>query len=222
LSEQALSLTLNQTKPEGNQQPCEVSIATIADELEGKDFQIEDDLIRVRVTTPVGSFELRGLSFHLKVAVVILELQKEGIKPFASQWFWYDTDESDTSPTTRYSFFVIHKDKIVREEISFLDYSGSGFDPAAFDSGDDSDDDSPWQLAQAAYWYRQFYQEMKLGQLMVLRPDTPVLHYYPEGRPWLKLAGEPISSVALLGSIRTLLRLAIVLLALIAFLLIRR
>jgi hypothetical protein len=39
-----------------------------------------------------------------------------------------------------------------------------------------------WQKAKIAYWYRKFYQETRTGQLMVLRPDEPTLHYFPEGR----------------------------------------
>lgn len=221
--EKVLSLPLKRIGPDGEQQPQEdISIGTLLDDLEGRDFQIKDILTIVSVTTDAGSFELRGPLFHLQLVVAILELQKEGIKPFASEWFWFDSRDSDAGPWIGYSFFAVYQDKLVREEISFVDSPGSGFDPAVFDSGDDSDDYSSWQLAKAAYWYRRFYQEAKLGKLMVLRPDVPVLHYYPEGRPWLKLEGESPSSVELLGNIRSLLRVAIVLLALIVFLLIRK
>ncbi len=196
--EKALSLTLKQTKRDGDQQPREISIAALLDEVKGRDFQIEDTLTIVRVVTDESSFELRGSTFHLKAAVTILDLQKEGVKPFASRWFWFDTGESDTTPTKNYAFFVIHEEEIIREEISFLDYPDSGFDPTIFEAGDDArrsswlrhlippSSEASWQLASAAYWYRRFYRETKMGQLMVLRPDWPELHYFPEGRSWHK------------------------------------
>ncbi len=30
-----------------------------------------------------------------------------------------------------------------------------------------------WREANERFWYRKFYQEMRTGQLMVLRPDEP-------------------------------------------------
>jgi hypothetical protein len=229
--ENALSLTLKQTKPDGDQRPRDISIATLLDDLEGNDFQIEDILTVVSVTTDEGSFELRGPLFHLEVALAILEMQKKGIKPFASEWFWFDSSVSDSEPRIRYSFFAVYQDTIVREEISFVDSPGSGFDPTIFDSEDDPSNssglfacvaywfrwflrgarDSSWKSARAAYWYRRFYRETRIGQIMVLSPDSPLLHYYPEGRPW-----------QLLRDVRYLLWAAIALLALIVFLLIRK
>jgi hypothetical protein len=70
----------------------------------------------------------------------ILGLQKDGVKPLASKWFWLETSKSNTDPAVFHSFFVVHEGnegKIVREEIRFMDSSGSGFDPAVFDSGHD-------------------------------------------------------------------------------------
>ena len=162
--EKVFGLPLKQTKRCGDEQLKEdTSIGKLLEELKGKDFQIEDILTVVSVITDGGSFELRGPTFHLKVAVAILELQKEGIKPLASEWFWFDTDASGTNPTISYSFFVVHRDRIVREAISFLDYPESGFDPVVFDAGDDSSgsdwhrwfitpsSNSSWEIARAAY-----------------------------------------------------------------------
>jgi hypothetical protein len=219
--ERALNASLKQSRWHGDEKVEEdTSIERLLQDLEGKRFQVEDNLTAISITTETGSLNLHGPPFNCRLAATILELLKEGIKPLASRWVWYDTDESDTDPTTSYSFFVIHEDRIVRERVSFLDFHNSGFDPAVFDSGDDSDD-SNWDLAWAAYWYRRFYRETRVGQLMVLRPDMPALHYYPEGRPWHKLEGA-VSSVDDLRRVRALLWVAVSLLALIAFLLIRK
>jgi hypothetical protein len=178
LSELALRLPLTQTRRDGDQQlEDDTSIEKLLESLEGRDFQVEDETVAIRITSEMGSLRLKGPTFNCRLASAILELFKNGIKPFASRWFWYDTDESDTDPQTRYKFFVVHEDRIVRESVSFSDYSGSGFDPTVFDSGDGSDD-SNWDLAWAAYWYRRFYRETLIGQLMVLRPrfagDSPL------------------------------------------------
>ncbi len=221
LGERALNLSLKMTKsPAGPHAEEEISITKLLENLKGNSYQVEDNLVAVRVTTAAGSLRLQGPTFNCKLATILLELQREGVKPFASEWFWYDTDESDTDPTVSYSFFVADGDNIVRESVSFLDYLGSGFDPAVFDSGDDSSD-SDWFLARAAYWFRRFYRETRAGQLMVLRPSMPVLHYYPDGRPWYKLAAS-VPSNGLLRHIPFLLWIVIALLAVITFLLIRR
>jgi hypothetical protein len=221
LSELALRLPLTQTRRDGDQQlEDDTSIEKLLESLEGRDFQVEDETVAIRITSEMGSLRLKGPTFNCRLASAILELFKNGIKPFASRWFWYDTDESDTDPQTRYKFFVVHEDRIVRESVSFSDYSGSGFDPTVFDSGDGSDD-SNWDLAWAAYWYRRFYRETLIGQLMVLRPDLPVIHHYPEGRSWHKLTA-PVASIDPLKQIRFLLWVAIALLAFLAFWLIQK
>jgi hypothetical protein len=221
LGERALSLPLKATKSHAGQQTGEeTSIAKLLEALKDNNYQVEDDLVAVNITTEAGSLRLQGPTFNCKLAGIILELRREGIKPFASEWFWYDTDESDTDPTVSYSFFVADGDNIVRESVSFLDYSGSGFDPAVFDSVDDSSD-SDWFLARAAYWYRRFYRETRIGQLMVLRPSMPVLHYFPDGRPWYKLTAS-VASNGLLRHIPFLLWIVVALLAAITFLLIRK
>lgn len=40
-----------------------------------------------------------------------------------------------------------------------------------------------WERADDKYWYRKFYEETRMGQLMLLRPDNPKLFYYRKG--WL-------------------------------------
>lgn len=65
----------------------------------------------------------------------LLALKADGIEPSSSQWFWYDGDD----PHELCNFFVVSGDRIVRENVSFGDYYDSGFDPAIFESFDNSD-----------------------------------------------------------------------------------
>ena len=148
----------------------------------------------------------------------LLALKADGIEPFSSQWFWYDSDSSREDPHERYSFFVVANDKIVREEVSFSDYHDSGFDAAIFESESFSDsiwyNDSDWREARTRFWYRKFYTETRTGQLMVLRPDEPILYDY--ARPQTRNVQQEIQFVTLLKSYR-LLWIALPLLVAIAF-----
>ncbi len=221
LGEKALNLPLTLVRNGGDLgQEENTSMGELLLSLKGKEFQIEDQLTSVCVTTETHSMTLRGPTFNCRLAAVVLQLQKEGVEPFASSWFWYDKDVSDTDPTDSYTFFVVHQDKIVREAISFLDYHASGFDPAVFDSGDDKDT-SPWDVAKAAYWYRWFYRETRTGQLMTLRPDSPVLHHYEEGHAMVQ-DGNSHAIAELLKQIRSLLWVGLVFLGIILFLLVRK
>jgi hypothetical protein len=68
------------------------------------------------------------------------------------------------------------------------------------------------------YWYRRFYTETVTGQLMVLRPDEPILYYYE--RPAVRDLEHELRSVTLLKMYR-LLWISVPLLIAIAFPLIR-
>jgi hypothetical protein len=217
LAIKALDLPLKQVQGDGEQrQEGTITIAKVLQDFGGRDFQVAYDITSITVTSGSDAVNLQGPSFNIKLAFAILGLRKEGIEPYAARWFWYDKAVSN-DPTETYRFFVVHQDKIVRDEISFHDYTGSGFAPSVFEGDDDED----WLVAWAAYWYRRFYRETTVGQLMTLRPDVPRLHYYPEGRP-PALANGSSSVVALLRHIRSLLWAAIAILAFIVFLLVQK
>lgn len=119
--------------------------------------------------------------------MALLELRRDGCgHALYAEWFWYDSDHPTEDLAYSYAFFVVCNDKIVSERVSFVDRRDSGFDPSAFEAADESQpvwrSHPDWQGALTQYWYRKFYRETRTGQLMVLRPDAPTLHYYPEGR----------------------------------------
>jgi hypothetical protein len=138
-----------------------------------------------QIKTDAETLEVRGLPFHEELLAALLDLKQHG-DPFSAEWFWYDSDHPTEDLEYSYTFFVVCKDTIVRESISFFDRTGSGFDPSVFDAADESPplwkSHPSWHKAIVRYWYRKFYQETRTGQLMVLRPDGPELHCYPEGR----------------------------------------
>lgn len=113
-----LNLPLKQTKINGDQQlEQDTSIEKLLQCLEGREFQVEDELVAISISTEASSLRLHGPTFNCKLAGAILELQKEGIKPLASEWFLYDTDESDTDPAVRYSFLWSVKTKLSAKKL---------------------------------------------------------------------------------------------------------
>jgi len=147
-----------------------------------------------------------GPSFNREVLKTVFDLGKERIDPFDTIWFWYES-YSDGDNEDWHSFFVVRDDNIVRERVVFGDdrrsyvHAGqSGFTPSIFIADGDGDDDPEadvswlwrrenWRVAEDRFWYRKFYQETKTGQMMVLRPDRPKLHHFPDSR-WLLAALE--------------------------------
>src|SRR5262249_4607889 len=105
-----------------------------------------------------------------------------------------------------YFFFVVAKNKIVRERIGFSDHHDSGFDPSIFETQDHKNmmwhNAADWHEAETRYWYRKFYTETHTGQLMALQPD-PQLFYYERTAP------EVMGAVAVLQ--QSLLRIRFVL-----------
>ena len=147
-----------------------------------------------------------------------VDLQKDGINYFYTQLFWYDKDHVTDDLVARYVFFVVYGNAIVREAVSFCDYSDSEFDPSVFESGEDSHpiwrNEPEWAAARVRYWFRKFYTETRTGQLMVLRPDEPILYHHE--RPNTRDIVREIQFVTLMKVYR-LIWVALPLLVAIAF-----
>jgi hypothetical protein len=139
-------------------------------------------VLRLTVKTESREVALKGQSFNCAVLRELLALKAEGVEPFSSLWFWYDSDLCRYDPGESYSFFVVSDDRIVRESVSLHGDPNSGFDPTIFKSENDSDsiwaNDSDCREARTRFWYRKFYSETRTGQLMVLRPDEPILYAF--------------------------------------------
>jgi hypothetical protein len=192
LGEEALNLPLKRIV--GNEIESRDEDSTIWDVLKtlgDREFELEANLHSIVLTTESEVLSLKGSMFACGLASVIIGLWKQGTKPGATRWFWLESSISTEDPVASHSFFVVDDkaDRIVRDEVQFLDTIGGEFDPAVLEY----DENPPfWTYkprsgaALAAYWYRRFYRETKLGQLIVLETGAkrPVTYYYPEGRPW--------------------------------------
>jgi hypothetical protein len=176
--------------------------------------------LRLTIKTEYGEVVLKGPSFNCEVLRELLALVAEGVEPFYSEWFWYDRDSCRDDPQEIYSFFVVSRDKIVRESVSFGDHHNSGFDPAIFKSESFSDsvwfNDSDWREARTRFWYRKFYAETRTGQLMVLRPDEPILYSFERPQAAAPDILGQIQSITVLKIYR-LLGVALPLLVAVAF-----
>jgi hypothetical protein len=145
------------------------------------------------------------------------ELEQRGINLDEAEFFYYDFDWSRDADTS-HTFFVLHKGKIVDEVFSF-----NGRCPMVLERYEDKDpiwmSHAHLDKAKERYWYRKFYTETFMGQMMVLRPDEPILYHYT--RPSDVRAGH--DSVLLLAPVEfalvkvDYLALVVVLLAAIAF-----
>ncbi|SRR5712692_1902711 len=166
---------------DGKREEISMTLGDVFKKLADQKFDVESGLgITIKTGTEELTFGQPSFSAHLLAELV--KLRKEGISPSESLWFWYDNDSCRDDPHKRYSFFVVHEDRIVRESVSFSDYHESGFDPDIFTSHDQSDaiwsNEKAWDGANARYWYRKFYTETRIGQLMLLRDDEPKLYDY--------------------------------------------
>ncbi len=113
---------------------------------------------------------------------MLIEFARQGVDPHMVKWFYYDNDWSRDADES-YSFFAVHGGKIVMESCHF-----SSEEPLILKRK--LDDDPVWhshprfEEAWERYWYRRFYSETVTGQLMVLRPDEPILYHHerPQAR----------------------------------------
>lgn len=193
-----LGLTRVTQAPEGKKQAVPTDLGEAFADLSSREIRESDDLhiefvvpgepplYGTKFVTDTGDAVFAGHSFNRDLLQTLLELKKEGVNGFAATWFWYESDSSMDEPMDAHHFFVVHESRIVRERVSFVVGNDSGFDPSVFESEEPTEDrwenETEWWEARLWLWYRKFYQDTRTGQLMVLRPDKPTLHYYSEGR----------------------------------------
>jgi hypothetical protein len=150
-----------------------------------QNLQVEETgLGGVEVTRDGSKTTLTGKSFNCRMLRLMLEFRQEGINPFDTTWFWYGSDSATTYRHEPYLFFIVHKDKIVRDRVVIFDSLDEGFEPSIFD--DNSDMKATWsterarEKASVRLWYRKFYAETREGQLMLLRTDNPRRFYHDD------------------------------------------
>lgn len=170
-------------------------------------------ILRDRYLTEEGEIEL-DCDWTLRATMrTLIQLAQQGVEPYGATWFYYDHDWSRDADET-YAFFVVCGSKIVSESCSF-----SSQEPRVLKKAEE-DPESIWHShpnfdqALEIYWYRKFYMETLTGQLMVLRPDEPILHHYE--RPQARDVMREVQLVTL-AKIYRLLLITVVLVAAIAF-----
>jgi hypothetical protein len=165
--------------------------------------------------TEQGEIVISAATEHWRVLGILrdlLGLVKDGIEPHSATWFYYDKDWSCDGDLS-HSFFVSYQGKIVREIVGYGDD-----DPLILRKREEEkpvwqsepDFDAAWEI----YWYRKFYAETLQGQLMVLRPDEPILYHFQ--RPASRDAMRDVEFVTVVKTYH-LLWVTVPLLAAIAF-----
>jgi len=212
-------------KSTGGDPNTSATVGSIYQKLEGKELTKESRSfggIETEIETTDGiKLVVKGPDFNRRILETMLSFRADGINPFNVILFYYDKDSCREDPQNCFSFFVVHEDKIVRERLSFFDHSNSGFDPSTFAKHDHSEriwfDEPEWDVAQTRFWYRKFYSETRTGQLMVLRPDNPLLFFYED-----RTAPDIMGALGVIGRSLNTVRLllwALVILTIIGFIL---
>ena len=167
-----------------------------------RDSKIEKmpEFMRDAYGTDQGEIELSGDWPLLSTMQKLVELTRQGVDPYRVMWFCYDHDWSRDADES-YRFFAVFDSKVVMESCSF-----SWLEPLILKREPDSE--PIWHTRQYfdealdRYWYRKFYTETMTGQLMVLRPDEPILYFY--GRPQTRDVLRELQTVALVKMYRLL------------------
>lgn len=154
-----------------------VKILKVPDGFSLYEDTFETDAGEITVSAESGQGYSSGQAFLLSVLRNLIDLHKDGIYPHGARWFYYGHDWSCDGDEI-FLFFLVHDGKIVRERFSFMHC-----DPRVLTKY--KVDDKPiWRSepyeneAWETYCYRKFYMETLAGQLMVLRPDEPILYNY--------------------------------------------
>jgi len=169
----------------GQHQTIPVTVGEVYRSLAEQVVRVES-IPPILVATAKTEVVFDGPHFNCHLLQVLLDLRKDGFDGFCAKWYWYESDSLTDEVGHSYRFFVVDKDRIVRESVSFTDAQGSGFNPSVFTRSEVSPPRSvrygEWEKADTRFWYRKFYQETRMGQLMMLRNDEPELYHYGEGR----------------------------------------
>jgi hypothetical protein len=139
----------------------------------------------IRLDGKIGEWPLKAMMRKLS------ELLRQGMDPHHVEWFYYDNDWSDDGDEIN-TFFVVHGDKIVSESYRFHSEEPLILERRNKDANPIWHSHPAFDEAFERYWYRKFYTETMIGQLMVLRPDEPILYYYerPQARDQLRLVTQ--------------------------------
>lgn len=147
-----------------------------------RDSKIEKmpEFMRDAYGTDQGEIELSGDWPLLSTMQKLIELTRQDVDPYRVMWFCYDHDWSRDADES-YRFFAVFDSKVVMESCSF-----SWLEPLILKR--EPETEPIWHThryfdeAVDRYWYRKFYTETMTGQLMVLRPDEPILYFYDRPR----------------------------------------
>lgn len=107
---------------------------------------------------------------------ILADVIKSGANPYGAAWYYFGKDHSVDADEIQ-EFFVVYENKLI---------GTFNFDcraPQILVKAEEKDQyiwssDPYFRKASEIYWYRKFYTETMIGQLMVLRPDEPPLFFY--------------------------------------------
>lgn len=173
--------------------------------LDGDFYVTEADKVQITGAGGITGEGTRGLLCNL------LELRGKGVDPFSARWFPYGWSHHED--VVVHSFFVLYDGKIIDEEFTFPSYSPLVLERPVLYRDPQVHKRGYFDEALECYWYRRFYTETMIGQMMVLRSDEPQLYYFE--RPTRDLT--PDITLAVLTKLYYLLWVLIPILGAVAF-----
>jgi hypothetical protein len=172
-----------------------------------------DEYITEKGILVVSEPKQGGHSWSLQILKKLMELAQTGADIQEATWYYYANDWSRDADEM-HIFFVTYQNKIVLEHMGFTQSVPLILKKAEPDEEPVWHSQPHFDEAVEVYWYRKFYNEAFTGQLMVLRPDQPILYHYE--RPRARDVMRDVEFVTLSKTYR-LLWVAVPFLAAIAF-----
>lgn len=154
----------------------DAKILRVPDRARG-DVNFETEAGIVTISGEAARPYISGQIFVINLLENLIELHSAGIDPYRTTWFYYGHDWSRDADEL-FFFFLIQDGRIVRETVSFLHCSPRVLIKSKVDGEPTWHAERYQNQAWESYWYRKFYTETQTGQLMVLRPDEPILYHY--------------------------------------------
>lgn len=150
------------------------TVAEVLNKLQdSKIKEVPDISIDGRYVTEEGEIHV-GCEWPLADTMrTLMEFVRRGINPHTITWFYYDHDWS--LDLDHHTFFAVHDGKIVMESCVFNSEEPLILKKRTVERELTWRNNEVFEEAFEIYWYRRFYTETMMGQLMVLRPDEPIL-----------------------------------------------
>ena len=115
------------------------TLGQIYSDLKDRPVEVDDRVLDLAIATESKTLVVTGSGFARQFLQLLLTFRQEGINGFESGVVLVRPDRCTSDPQQMHDFVIVHKEKIVRDQVSLCESSGRGFDPTIFSGHDDSE-----------------------------------------------------------------------------------